>query len=325
MAFDAKRRTATDAVIAIIAIIVLYAAFAHFDAFDLLYETTRAHEDWELDEAVLLVVALPLPLAWFSYRRWRDAVELAVIRIAMENELSHARKIESLGALAGGMAHEINNHLVPILGMTELLMMNMDKKDPDFRRLELVHTAATRTRHTVAKVLRFARREENIDTKCNLSDVAQELTEVLEISCPSRVRMNILVAEDIGLIDISADELECVVVNLFSNAIASMDGAHGSLDIVVDAVDGVTLPRSLKLPAGRIARIVVRDTGEGMSAETTRRIFEPFFTTKSVGQGTGLGLAQVSGIIKSIDGAIDVQSELGTGTTMTIYLPVVGK
>jgi len=137
--------------------------------------------------------------------------------------------------------------------------------------------------------------------------------------------MNIRVAEDIGLIDISADELECVVVNLFSNAIASMDGAHGSLDIVVDAVDGETLPKSLKLPAGRIARIVVRDTGEGMSAETTRRIFEPFFTAKSVGQGTGLGLAQVSGIIKSIDGAIDVQSELGTGTTMTIYLPVVGK
>lgn len=322
MGAEAKRRTAQDAVLAVIAVFVLFAIFAYVDAFDLLYETTRAHEDWELDEAVLLVFALPLPLAWFAFRRWRDAVELAAVRVAMEKELSHARKIESLGALAGGMAHEINNHLVPILGMTELLMMKMDQDDPDYRRLDLVHTAATRTQNTVAKVLRFARREESIGASCDLSEVGKELIDVLEISCPSRIKMNIQVAEDIGNIRITSDELETVVVNLFSNAIASMDGGHGSLDIVIDAVDSDSLPKSLKLSPGRYARISVRDTGEGMSETTRKRIFEPFFTTKPVGKGTGLGLAQVSGIIQSVDGAIDVESEIGVGTKMTVYLPV---
>lgn len=322
MGAEARRRTAKDAVIAVLSVAALFIFFTTIDAFDLLYETTRAHEDWELDEAILLVFALPLPLSWFAYRRWRDAIELSAIRLAMERELSHARKIESLGALAGGMAHEINNHLVPILGMTELLMMNEDKESQTYRRLELVNTAAARTQNTVAKVLRFARREEMSGSACDLSEVMPDLIGVLEISCPSRIKMTIDVAENIGTVAISSDELESIVVNLFSNAIAAMDGGHGTLDINVDAVASENCSAGVTLPPGRLARISVRDTGEGISETIKKRIFEPFFTTKDVGKGTGLGLAQVSGIVKSAGGVIDVQSELGAGSTMTVYLPV---
>lgn len=320
---DANRRMKIDFVVAFLAIAVLAAVFYAIDLFDLLYRTTRAHEDWELDELIIVILALPAPLGWLAYRLSRLSVAVMERRLAAERELAHARKIESLGLLAGGMAHEINNQLVPVLGMAEMLLNATPADNAQRRKLELIVQGAERVRDAVAKVLKFARRDGGPSETCGVTSVFDNIEDMLRISCPSQIVLTIERVQAAGRVNISADDLESIVINLFGNAVQAMEGRHGELRIVATQVKGGADGRGRDLPANRFVRLVVSDTGPGIPAGVLDRIFEPFFTTKEAGGGTGLGLAHIKAVVEAAGGRIDVETEVGAGTTMIVHIPML--
>jgi signal transduction histidine kinase len=147
--------------IGIVALVValLWVLLHNYDVFEEFYEFSRSHEDWDLDEIVLAIIILPIPLLWFAVRRASDSTRAARRIWQIERELSHARKLESLGTLAGGMAHELNNQLQPVLALSELLVTQAGPDDPNTRKYQLINQGAVRARGTVLRVLNFARRD----------------------------------------------------------------------------------------------------------------------------------------------------------------------
>ena len=290
--------------------------FLHsFEAFEEFYEFSRAHEDWELDEIILFLVVLPIPLIWFALRRAREAQRAAQRTWEIERELSHARKLESLGTLAGGMAHELNNQLQPVLGLSELLVSTAKPDDPHLRKYKLIYQGAERARGTVQRVLNFARRDQAANGGLATANAMRNLLDFLEITCPSSIRFKTHVSDDIGVIDMPLQDVESVVVNLVSNAIAAMEGRSG--DMLVRATRGTTGEDK----GQQTVLIEVKDEGAGILPENENRIFEPFFTTKDVGKGVGLGMWQVHALIEESNGKIWFKSEPEKGTVFYVELP----
>jgi len=306
-----QKKMGRDLFITFFVICLSFGAMIYFDAFELLYEFTRRHEDWELDEFVLMFFALPIPLLWFGYRQIRETLRLRDISVELESEIAHVRKIEALGTLAGGVAHELNNQLVPILGVTEVLLDQKRESDPDYKKLQLVMESASNAKVTVEKILKFVRTESNTTDYCHISSVVSELEKIVRVSCPPSINLGLHIDENIGLIRMSRSDLESLIMNLCSNAIDAIEFDTGNIDLEVTSTD-----------SGSNAVIQIRDTGTGMSMDTKERIFDPLFTTKEVGKGTGLGLSMIYSAVQNADGSISVESEVGKGTTIRIQLPV---
>lgn len=306
---------------AIVAVVsaVMILVLLYFDALEVIYRYTREHEHLDIDEFVMFLLVVPLPLAWYSWRRSVEVAEVGGQRLRVERELARIRRLEALGILAGGMAHEINNQLVPVFGMTEVLLSKCPADDPDRRKLELVLAGATRARDTVRKVLAYSRRGQDNRVVSDVSEVIDNMRDVLDLSCPSTVRLSVEVEPGIGVVPVAASDLEGAVVNLVVNAVRAMEGRSG--DLVVRA------ERTLVHNGKGLARITVTDQGRGIDPADLPHIFEPFFTTSSVDKGSGLGLWQVDNMVSASGGRVGVRSKLGQGTTMTIDLPIadVGK
>ena len=239
----------------------------------------------------------------------------------MEQQLLQAQKMESLGSLAGGVAHDFNNMLTAIMGNAELLL---DDEDDDGRRrglLAIMH-AATRSRELTGKLLAFGRRGKNIVQAVDLSAIVRDSLAMLRPSFPA----DISVVTDLRgrwTVDGDPSQMSQVVVNLCINANEAMPQG-GSLSITTDdAVLTEDEARRAGLPGGDYAVLRVQDSGIGMSEDVQARIFEPFFTTKLGGhvRGTGLGLSTVYGIIQAHNGNLVVDSAPGDGATFTVYLP----
>jgi PAS domain S-box-containing protein len=246
-----------------------------------------------------------------------------------EEQLREAQRLESLGTLAGGIAHDINNILGIILGYTELL------KDPTIPAerhgpfIENILKAIARGSKVVQQVLTFARRDELAPSTIQVNDVARELSKMLEETMPKIIDISITLDESIPPALIDGNQFHQALLNLCVNARDAIfdsekgEDTHGMISITTGAVSGDTLRRQhADAVAENYVRISVGDTGSGMDAETQKRIFDPFFTTKERGKGTGLGLAVVYGIVGAHGGFIDVESELHHGTVFNIYLPV---
>ncbi len=240
----------------------------------------------------------------------------------LREQLIQSQKMESIGTLAGGIAHDFNNLLTVILGFSELIISEKEKGDQEYEDLTKVIHAARTAGDMVQQILAFSRKTETKLRPINLNKEVGQLKKMLSRLIPKTIVVEISL--DSGLPTVNADpaQIEQILMNLTVNSRDSMPNG-GRLLIKTQTVmlDEKYCRLHLEASQGRHALLVVTDTGVGIDRTTMDRIFEPFYTTKKPGQGTGLGLAMVYGIVKSHGGHIICESELGSGTTFKIYLP----
>lgn len=243
--------------------------------------------------------------------------------LRLEKELRQAQKIQAIGTLAGGIAHDFNNILAAVLGNAQLLNMTLPPAHEGQANVAQIIVSSNRAKDLVQQILMFSRQREQSRQLLQLAPLVTEATRLVSVSLPPSTQLSVVLAP--VLPDILADptQMHQVVVNLCTNAMHAMRSSGGTLAVTLGLV---SLPEENSrskpnLPSGRYVALSVSDTGHGMSAETLERIYEPFFTTKPVGEGTGLGLAVVHGIVQSNDGAITVSSKPEKGTTFKLYFP----
>ena len=247
----------------------------------------------------------------------------------LEQQLARSQKMEALGTLAGGVAHDFNNILAAILGNAHLAQQDLETDAPAQESLREVSAAARRGRELVRQVLAFSRKQPVSLAPVNLAEVLEESCKLLRAGGSSEVNLQQVVHSRSPIVMGDATQLGQVVVNLGTNALRAMRGRSGSVVFRLDDMLGTDplLPEEvaktcLELGGGAV-RLLVQDSGCGMSEAVRSRIFEPFFTTETLGQSTGLGLPVVLGIVQSIGGTIQVDSEVDRGTTFAVYLPAV--
>jgi signal transduction histidine kinase len=245
----------------------------------------------------------------------------------IEKSLRQDQKLQAIGTLAGGIAHEFNNLLYAIVGYTEMAREDVKEESVTQQNLGKVLDAAKRGQDLIARILAFSRNQsqnqpfETLDLK-KMIDGALAL---LRPTIPASVTIQYNALENL-LIEGNPNQLQQVLVNLINNAVDAMDGV-GDIDIQATTMPpNDPLPTEVGLLKGiTYCKLIVRDTGTGMDLHTRERIFEPFFTTKEVGRGTGLGLAIVHSIIESHGGKVLVKSELGHGTSFLMFFPIITK
>lgn len=246
-------------------------------------------------------------------------------RKQLEQQLLQAQKIESIGRLAGGMAHDINNMLMPILGYAEIISMRMPEQDPGRDDLEQIIGAANRVRDMTRQLLAFARKQTLDAHPLNVNMVITQFGRILRRALRENIEIDLRLAPVVRTVIGDERQIEQVLLNLALNAQDSMPGGGrlriATQDVDVDRAFAEARPG---MPPGRQVLITFDDDGAGMDRETLEKIFEPFFTTKEAGRGTGLGLPTVYGIVKQHQGYIGVASATGRGTTFSIYLPAAG-
>ena len=243
-------------------------------------------------------------------------------REALEARVHQAERLEAIGTLAGGIAHEFNNILGAILGYCEIGLERLKKPSATRRRLQQIMKAGKRAQGIVDQILTFGRRSDRQHRPIEARTVVADAVDLLRASLPATVSIRTNVAPDGTRLMGNATEFQQVVMNLCTNAAQAKDG-HGAIDVTLDTIDA-TEEQSLShgtLPTGRYVRLAVTDTGPGIEAAVMEHIFEPFFTTKRPGRGTGLGLATVHGIVTQHGGALNVISRRGAGSAFEAYFP----
>jgi signal transduction histidine kinase/CheY-like chemotaxis protein len=241
-------------------------------------------------------------------------------REELQTQLNRSQRLEAMGTFAGGIAHEFNNILGAVRGYSEMALAVLLKDSRARRHILQIMKAGERAQHIVEQVLAFGRRREREHRAVNARAVIEEAVDLVRASLPATVSLQTDLAAGDAVFMGDPTELQQVVMNLCTNAAQAMEG-RGILNISLDTIS----PRRAlglshgSLPAGRYVRLKVRDSGHGIDPVTMERIFEPFFTSKETGQGTGLGLSTVHGIVSAHGGAINVKSRPGRGTTFEVY------
>lgn len=244
-------------------------------------------------------------------------------RKELEERIRQAQKMDAIGTLAGGIAHDFNNILAAIGGYTELARLSVHENPGVLEDLDAVLQAVRRASDLVRQILTFSRQQVPERKSVQLAPIVRESFNLLRASIPATIEFDLQLAPDAPNVLADASQVHQVLMNLGTNAWHAMRERTGRLTVTLERamVDDALVSRLPKLHAGPYARLSVRDTGDGMDEGTMRRIFEPFFTTKAQGDGTGLGLAVVHGIMDTHGGAIAVESTVGTGTVFTLYFP----
>ena len=245
-------------------------------------------------------------------------------REALEEELRQAQKMESIGSLAAGIAHDFNNLLSPIIGYSEVALMNLQEKDPLREDLRQIHTAADRAKSLTQQLLAFGRKQVLNLKVADLNQIISESKGMLRRLIREDVHIEMMLSKDPGSVKADVAQIQQLIMNLVLNASDAMDqGGSISIETEKVVIEKEYADLQPDLNPGRYVVMTFSDTGRGMDAETIARIYDPFFTTKAKGHGTGLGLATVHGIVKQHGGHIAVESQVGIGSTFRVYLPSV--
>lgn len=253
-----------------------------------------------------------------------DRNRLEKDKVQLQAKLRQAQKMQAIGTLAGGIAHDFNNILASILGYTELALERLPPGHQQRRYHEEVLKAAHRAKDLTHQILLFSRQADQQKTAVFPHLIAQEVIALLDVSCPSNIRIERNIANNTGAVLSDTVHMHQVLLNLCTNAQHAMKATGGTMTVTVkqvhleqriSTVDG-------EIEAGDYVYIAVRDTGEGIDPAAQERIFDPFFTTKSVEEGTGMGLAIVHGIVTGQGGGIRCESRLGNGALFEVFLPV---
>jgi len=242
--------------------------------------------------------------------------------LKLQEQLRHMQRLEAVGRLAGGIAHDLNNILSPIIVNTELLLDEAESRSGLYEGLEAILRAAYRQRDLVKQILIFSRQSEQKQALIHVNPVIEEAIRFLRASLPSTIEIRKDIAGPPDTILGDPTQIHQIVMNLFSNAADAIKPGSGVIEIRVDNVRLKTNEHA-ELKPGEYLKLTVTDSGRGMGPSTLERIFDPFFTTKKQGEGTGMGLAVVHGIIKKHRGAATVNSEPGKGTRFEIWFPLV--
>ncbi len=244
-------------------------------------------------------------------------------RKRLEDQLRQSQKMESIGTLAGGISHDFNNILTAIIGYGSLLQMKMKADDPLRHNVEQILASANRAASLTQGLLAYSRKQVLNPRQVNLNDIIMKVERLLARLIGEDVEFKCILTDQDVTVLADAGQLEQILMNLATNARDAMpDGGYLYIETRRVELDEASAKVHDVRKAGAYAQILVTDSGTGMDLKTRERIFEPFFTTKDVGKGTGLGLAMVYGIIKQHNGFVEVESEIGRGTTLKIYLPI---
>ncbi len=242
----------------------------------------------------------------------------------LEKQLRNAQKMEAIGTLAGGIAHDLNNILSPVLGYSEMTMMDVAPDSKVYKHSEKIQKAALRAADLVSQILSFNRSSEEEKRPIRIHPVAKEVIKLLKGSIPSTIKITDGIDRNCGYVEADPTQIHQIIMNLCTNAFHAMEATGGDLKLSLEEISlsNEELIEHPGLTQEKYVVLQISDTGCGMDDQTRERIFDPYFTTKEEGKGTGLGLATVYSIVKSYNGAISVKSSLGQGTCFTILLPV---
>ncbi|MBF0231330.1 MAG: hybrid sensor histidine kinase/response regulator, partial [Desulfamplus sp.] len=272
-------------------------------------------------------VALRIKKAEDALRKERDSLEQIVAeRTAAQEKLqaqfNQSQKMESIGRLAGGVAHDLNNMLGVIIGHTELAMDIIDHSNAVYEDLEEIYKAAQRSANLTRQLLAFARKQIVSPQVIDLNRIVKDMLKMLERIIGEDIELRWQPQNDLWTIKIDPSQIDQILANLCVNARDAIKNV-GTLTIKTENifVDQTFCSNHTESFSGEYVLLSVTDNGSGMDKKLIENIFEPFFTTKEVGKGTGLGLSTIYGIVKQNNGMIDVESTLGEGSTFKIYLP----
>ena len=254
-----------------------------------------------------------------------EALQTASAVTAMQRSeelMLQAQKMEAIGTLAGGIAHDFNNILSAIVGYTDLSLFSDECPDAIRKNLEQVKKGSRRARDLVRQILSFSRTDEASEGPVDISPTIKEVLKLLRATIPSTITIQRKIPSGLGPVKVDPGRIHQVLMNLCTNAAHAMQGQVGCLNVEFSRVKKEEEHFDLhEISAQECLKLSIADTGRGMSPEVLARIFDPYFTTKEKGEGTGLGLAVVQGIVRTCGGAIRVESEVGVGSQFHLYFP----
>ncbi len=270
--------------------------------------------------------------ARFIQCNFRDITERKTADIEkgiLRDQLNQAQRMETIGTLAGGIAHDLNNILSIIFGNAELALDIISSENPVRENIEEILEASSRAKDLVRQILTFSRKEKTKHNPIHLQPLIKETLKLLRSTTPNSISIIQDISKDCGAVMTDITQFHQIIMNLFRNAVQALNG-NGEVKVSLKEVNlssedltyfSIMTPRSIKR-TGAFARLSVADNGTGIDPAIIERVFEPFFTTKQTGEGTGMGLSVVHGIVKSQDGFITIESEDGKGTNFSVYLPI---
>ncbi len=245
--------------------------------------------------------------------------------LKLQTQLRESQKMETIGTLVGGIAHEFNNLLTSLMGYADMCLLKVPPNSQIYNDLHKITKSANHAKTLVQQMLTFTRQGTQERKIINIYETVEAAVHVARMSLPSTIEIKKNIDPNSGTILADPSQISQAILNIFTNSFLAMKKEGGILSISLDNVDidSAYVEKNPNLRKGKYVRIVISDTGAGIEKNIIDRIFDPFFTTRKVGEGTGLGLSVVHGIVMSHGGKISVSSEVGKGTTMIIYLPQV--